>query len=499
MNAVNFALSQGHEASDILHYLIRQFPKYSKEIRSALKSGYSAKQIIDHIGKKGEGVHSSMTEHEKTQLSDKEKKKTVKKNLAKGVAVAGAIGGGLAYRAYQAAKGITRVFPEVLPALQGQQQEGDNRGVEIDLTPRITHQPKLISNEQNQPPQIGFNNPSPQQPPPSPIPSSAPPSPQDPSTSPGPSQPTPQQPITDHPRKQILADLFQSLKIKEPIENTARDSDPQTVKTLARFILGNSKVKQVEKQYGESLDNLIDEYISYGVPPGPERAQFGKKAPISPEIAQPIQTTEKISTPTEEDFEQEPEESKENFVALPDGTLGKLAGVNKGIAKVDTGKGIRHRKEKEIITSPIPEKDLHKLYDELVEGIQKKTGEEVSRMVEWAGYDPETNELAFIPHLGGLYVYDDISPQDANQLTNILSKRKSTGENHIGVWTKDSKSPIGAEMSKLIKKLQKERGGKGKEYKGKFSKIYDALEPAKLSSKEEYEREKRKTKKPRPD
>ena len=99
-------------------------------------------------------------------------------------------------------------------------------------------------------------------------------------------------------------------------------------------------------------------------------------------------------------------------------------------------------------------------------------------MVQWAGYNPETNTLQFLPHTGKLYKYANISPEDAALLTDILSVRKTSGANFIGAWKKDSKSPIGAALSKLIRKLQSERGGKGNEYEETHEPIYSAYEPA---------------------
>jgi len=99
-------------------------------------------------------------------------------------------------------------------------------------------------------------------------------------------------------------------------------------------------------------------------------------------------------------------------------------------------------------------------------------------MTSWAGYDPKKNSLAFMPHGGGIYIYEDITPEDASLLTSVLNTRKTSGENFIGAWKAGSKSPIGAAMSALIKKLQSERGGKGNEYSGKFETLYNYLEPA---------------------
>ena len=152
----------------------------------------------------------------------------------------------------------------------------------------------------------------------------------------------------------------------------------------------------------------------------------------------------------------------------------------------------------ELIESPMPEKELADLYDDLISGIEKKSGQQVSRNVEWAGYDPKTNELAYKPHGSDkLYAYDDISPEDVEELTSLLTQRKSTGQNYIGAWEAGTTSPIGAALHKLIMKLQASRGGKGNEYKNKYETIYDALELAKKEAKERHAERKKQAKKPR--
>jgi len=168
---------------------------------------------------------------------------------------------------------------------------------------------------------------------------------------------------------------------------------------------------------------------------------------------------------------------KNSTVIAPQG-VGEVKAIRNGKALIEVD-GKRHEvDESELESSPIPEKDLGELYDDLIKGIEGETKEDVSRMVQWAGYNPDSNTLQFLPHTGDMYTYDDISEEDAALLRDVLSVRKTSGSNFIGAWKKDSKSPIGAALSKLIKKLQSERGGKGNEYSAKHGTIYSAYEPA---------------------
>jgi hypothetical protein len=218
------------------------------------------------------------------------------------------------------------------------------------------------------------------------------------------------------------------------------------------------KIKgDIEKEAGQSLEKVVEEY--------------SKSAPKETEIEKP-----KIE--------------KASIAATPQG-VGSVVEMRNGKALVDID-GKKHQvNEDQLEKSPIPEKDLADLHDELIAGIEADTGEDVSRMVQWAGYNPETNTLKFLPHTGDLYTYDDISEEDAKLLRDVLSTRKTSGSNFIGAWKAGSKSPIGAALSKLIKKLQTERGGKGKEYSEKHGTIYSAYEPAieaKKRKKKTYER-----------
>lgn len=191
---------------------------------------------------------------------------------------------------------------------------------------------------------------------------------------------------------------------------------------------------------------------------------------------------------------EEPSINKGSVVASSQG-VGEIKEIRNGKAIVEVD-GKKHQvNEEELISSPLPEKDLADLYDDLIGGIEKTTGQEVSKNVEWAGYDPKVNELIYKPHGSDkVYVYDDISPEDAQQLTSLLTQRKTTGENFVGPWTKGTTSPIGAAMHKLIQKIQGERGGKGNEYRNRFDTIYDAFEPAKLAKKKKHAERKKKAK-----
>ena len=250
-----------------------------------------------------------------------------------------------------------------------------------------------------------------------------------------------------------LQDILTKTNSKERIDALLKSGNgPQEISGFFEKFASPIK-KMIEKETGMPFEKVIEDYAS--------------KMPQE-NIVEEQETPESIQV--------------NETVGTPHG-IGEVKAIRNGKAIIDVDGKRRQVNEEELIQSPIPEKDLAELYDDLLSGIESETGEEVSRNVNWAGYDPTTNELAYRPHNGRLYVYNDISPEDVQELTSILSKRKTTGENFIGAWKQGSKSPIGAAMFKLIRRLQEQRGGKGNEYKNRFETVYDALEPAVLALK----------------
>ena len=279
-------------------------------------------------------------------------------------------------------------------------------------------------------------------------------------------------------------------------ENITQNAPP-----IQPQVISNPK-EYLEKQ---GILNQVDTLLKNGNTPEAIAAAIGMKqgrhVKIDPELLSNIEEyakqkpiEEKVSTtvPTEK-IENVPI-AKNETVASPQG-IGEVKEIRGDKALIEVDGKLHKVPIEDLEQSPLPEKDLADLYDELKIGIEEATDEEMSRMVDYAGYDPQKNTLAFLPYTGGLYVYENISPEDASLLRNVLNVRKTSGENFIGVWKKDSKSPIGSAMSQLIKKLQSERGGKGNEYSHKFETVYKSTEPAILASKKKKAEEERRKKK----
>jgi hypothetical protein len=265
---------------------------------------------------------------------------------------------------------------------------------------------------------------------------------------------------------------------QQPPVNQVQPNITQPIETVQPEVISNPK-EYLEKL---GIKNSVDDLLKRGnTPEGVMAALQLKggmgKAKTDPELLANIEAYSKQPKDEAITETEMPKIEKSSIVASPQG-VGEVKEIRNGKAIVEID-GKKHQvNEDELIDSPLPEKELADLYDDLISGVEHETEEDVSRMVNWAGYDPNTGKLAFLPHDGGLYTYSNLSPEDVTQLTDVLSTRKTSGSNFIGAWKAKSKSPIGAAMSALIKRLQAERGGKGNEYEEKFDTVYNYLEPA---------------------
>jgi hypothetical protein len=481
MNPFFQALESGYNAEEILGYLSKALPSFVKPISKAKSLGYPAKQILGFLSKNFETENRrGMSESERHAVNRRADAERTKFGLKIGIAAAASP---------IAARVIGSAMSRALPT--GLIQNNVPQANENNISGEIQHQ-----QQQSLQPQIG-TSPTVQQ--------SQNISSQPPVNQPNIPQPTeleqPKEiPTTLQSREDVLWDALQRGKTKGPDDATSG------MLKLAKQMMTTGQINK--KEDFDRFSQIFTEKMSQtkSLPKALRETgnEYSKPKKMS-QLEAPIEALETQEMPIEEPsiepkeiIKPEPIKIEPNsIVATPEG-IGEVKAIRNGKAIVEVD-GKKHQvNEDELITSPLPEKDLADLYDEVISGIEKVTGQQVSRNVEWAGYDPKTGELAYKPHGGDrLYVYDDISPEDAEQLISLLTQRKTTGENFIGAWEKGTTSPIGAAMHKLIMKLQSERGGKGNEYKNRYETLYDALEPAKRASKRKYAEFKKKTKKPK--
>lgn len=516
MNSIFQALNSGYSPEEIIGFLSKAIPSIGPMVNKARKSGYQAQQILGFLSKSfGREDIKGLSENERhvaNRRADAERAKFGLKAVATAAAtpiVASATSAALSRALPASVQSLIGGQPPVSP-LPGQTHNPPAHPAQNQLPSALA--PTLQQPQQGQQAQV-----SPQQPPSQNIGNSIAQSTNN--------QQVPEnnlEPLTEQDK--AYKNIQERQKESERLFELAKEKRPGKEGTTPFMRMARDLVKKGQIRDAEEFDEFRKYWVrTEGQRRGSPLIEFESFRSQRPKFQEPQQEPAKLSPALQgqenpinsdilpsnsdktaqfgqnnsglrEKIAQMPKLSKDSTVISPIG-LGRIKELRNGKAMLDVD-GKKHVvNEDELIASPLPEKDLAELYEDMVSGIQKKTGQEMSRNVNWAGYDPKSNELAYRPHDGRLYVYDEISPEDAAELTSLLNTRKTTGENFIGAWQSGSQSPIGAAMSRLILKLQKERGGKGNEYSGKFETLYDAIEPAVKAAKAKHAEERKRKKK----
>ncbi len=443
------AISMGYNAKQILGFLSSKIPGLKKGIKKAQESGYPEQMILQFLSNQ---IPSKNTKAAQEQLTDqqqylknvgiktKQERDEDRNQFIKTAAQVG-LAGVSAYKlgtslGLLGRSGSAAQPSSIMPALTGQKQLG-----------MPSPGPKVETQTMQQP-------------------QAAPPAGQGTSQTPGPLTPqVPRAPNPKHP------DLIKQMGLETVIEGLKGKENPQTIaQVLEQHFINPAQKKWLQTQTSDPLENIVGDYLSSKEQPPNESLETGSNL-----------------------VEEEP---VKNTVLTPNGDIGSIESEEKGVASVDVDGKKKKFRDQDIIKSPIPEKDMGELYEELINKIPES---ERSAVINVAGYDPNHNELIFMPHTGALYVYKDIPPEFAEKLKGAMFKAKTTGENLYGAWAEGESSRF-AGLYQLIKELQKIYGGKGKEYVRKYEKVYDflAIPKSELKEKERKKREEeRKRKKPR--
>ena len=509
-------IAAGMAAPEILNFISKKVKGVEKGVKSARGYGHSDNDILNFLSGtlpqfKTKQAKQSQSDTEKYLSkaglkTQDERKESRQRGLRNTLAAGGAALG--AYNLYNKYKGLLgtvgAVIPEVLPP-----ESGPTQPLQIgnQASPQIPWSPDRMKGPQgpNQ-----FQMPAPMNP-------SAPPpiqmikgakqpgvpaqeaqniaGSQVPVQQPQPVQAeAPQPPVvppqspTDVLKQQKLDTLIQSMSSAghkpEEIVEYVQESHPEYAKNIEgltkepllnsvyRFLgkkmkkpkLGEQIQTQFQQQYGSQNEQPPTDQTE---PPQIEGA--GNQPQLSGQGEVPEKGIEADEAPKEK--------GKGDVVALPSGEIGTIEDIKKDHAVVEVDGKKKPVKLDDLDVVPISKKDLADTHEDLIKSMEEETGEEVSRAVMWAGYDPKTNQLKYLPWDGPLYTYDDIDEKTAKELKTLLL-RKTSGESLVGPWVEGTKSVMGSRMSELIKKLQEERGGKGQEYSGKAQALYSAYEPA---------------------
>lgn len=467
MTPIIQAAAQGYSAQQILNFLSQAFPLLVPKIKQASKSGYDANKILKFINQmmEHESFDKNMTPNQ-IEAAHKERLNRNAKKILGAAATAPLIGGFL--------KNLPSLAQNLLGAGTATASNIPNSPLPPGApSPQNPIGPAPMANAPVSPPPIqgipqgGIQSPS--------IPVAAQAQQQPALITPRP----PQKPVGFGPEQSI--DIVEDLGIADKLDKLKTKG--KSLQQISEEVWNSLTPEQKAKLPGgrPPFISLVKDYLTTHGRKVRDDQSFQKSEGME-SSSQKLDETKKTS-----EIERP---KKGSLVATPHG-IGEVKSERNGQALVEHDGKLHKVDADDLIASPIPEKDLADLTEELIGGIEKKTGEEVSRNVFWAGYNPELNELMYLPHDGSLYVYENIEPEEAKILTSILNTRKTTGENFIGAWSAGSKSPIGAAMSALIQRLQKERGGKGSEYSAKVPTLYSAFEPAIKALKEKKRKKKK--------
>ncbi len=473
-------LSRGFTSKQVIDFILRKYPQHADKIKSAMAAGFSVDQVLKYIsgGRKALTEESpALTEHEQTRKIDIGRRETVNKGALGAAALAAtSLAAPMATAALGRAipnslKGMT---PSLTTALQQQTQQ-----------PIPPQQPPLVQ------PSVNTSQPN--------IPQTQP------ITQPeqiiNPEEYLEKRGVLQKVKEMLSAKntpeaIAATLGIKdksgrlkaevdpellENIEALAKKQPAEVPKTvefpehrntgtpIERNLPSNKRVEQFEesrKKIRKNFDSLSQEDKIL------ERIDFLKEnLDLYDYDKDQIEQVKKEISKLEKEYKEYTNESlpikKNETVVSPQG-VGEVKEIRNGKAIVEID-GKKHQVDEDDLESE--PKDVADLYDDLFNAIPDQYK---SRMMNYAGYDEESNELLFRPHGGAAYVYKDIPPEFAEELKNRLHKAKTSGSNMYGMWSEGDQS-YGAGMSKLIKELQAQYGGKGKEYVRKFNTLFDIL------------------------
>lgn len=531
MNPIFSALNQGHSPDQILKFLSKAIPGLAQPITRATNQGYSAKNILGFFTKAFDTEDrrgmSESERHAVNRRADSERTKYGLKTAAIAAAtpLAASVARGALSRALPASL-QTGVPESHMPISQSIHGSGPGNIATLGNTPAQPQLPNVLANP-SQPP-INTNIVQQQ-------------------------QALPQAEVKTIDPTQILSNTNTLGKVNDLVTT---GNTPEAIGAFFRKFQA-PVVKQVEKEAGKPFEEVISEYIQkqpetkkedlgfkeafktleggtvsnqlyegifkalqegkdtfagvkdsllQAAKPAFDAGQiksvedlkkfadfWNKSKKNPPPEATPEGAKPEPKSPITPETTQKP--MKGAIVETPDG-IGEVREIRNGKALVEVDGKMRKLLEEELMNPGLPQKDLADLHEELIEGIRQQTGKEVSRHVEWAGYDPEHKELVYRPWGDKEYVYDNIDPEDVEMLTNLLTQRKTTGENYIGSWEAGTESPIGAAMHALITKVRNKakESGQEKAHKRRYEAVYSAYEPAQKASKQKKEAEKKRLK-----
>lgn len=441
MNPIFQALSQGYNPQQILNYLSSAIPNFAGPISKATASGYSAKQILGFLSKNFEEDRRGMSQSQRFASNRRSDAERVKHGLSMlGVA----IGTPLASNAIRGA--LSRALPSSLQPPGGPNPTPGNPPV------------NPIPTQQN----AGPITPQGPQPP------NAPPTPSNP-TSPIPTSPipvvpgqppsspiSPINPVQTNQKNINAVNILDKHGSKEKVDELLSSKNgPNEIKAFFHKFYP-SVAKNIEKEIGFPLDQLIEQYIS-------EKPIEAVNLPQKPTelIEKPPEVVEK---PTEVVESNEPI-IKNTPVSTPHG-IGEVKEVRNGKAIVEVD-GKKHQvNESELEPEPEEVKNSKIEFDlnDIPEDLRSAPLNEV-----YAPAHRNHLTIKFNSNVGQekekryIYYKKDGTPIDESIIEKLrigVQLPITSGKNFWGAWNSDTEDSRGTvayhELTKMAQKYGEE-------------------------------------------
>ncbi len=448
MNPVVQGLAAGYSAQQIIGFLSKAFPALVPKIAQAKRAGHSVEQVLGFLSKTMETDYPKDMSQPEIHAANAKKEEILTKHGLKLAATA--LAGSQALPAAQAALGrfIPGAAPQVpqVPNAPISPHPGANRALTHALPAPLSpgNAPPSGGNLQSpispsvigtQPQTQPLNNPiSSQQPPPVSV---------TPTTLPhtqGATQPEVKpinaiEILSKHGSKEKVDELIKSGNGVEQVSGFFKKFHPEIV-------------KQIEKDSGKPLQDVIGEYASTANQVEPKEGAL----PINS-----VSTDKKIE-PSTGVYENalKNDISEGSFVSTPEG-VGEVRAIRGGQAIVDVDGKKQKISLDQLEQEPEEIKELD--LDSAVEDYLSRIPEgQKSSVIDVSLYDPETQELQIRFPDGNQWVYGPMPEEVFERINSMTGIPVSSGESKLRgtIWEKGVANSAGADFFKLVKKLVKD-------------------------------------------
>lgn len=454
------AISSGFTSRQIIDHLLKKFPDQSSKIKDALAAGFTVDQVVTYLGGGKKALNRMSlpqetstgvnTEFAKTQQKDINRSQMQNKYaMAAGSAAVGGLGAGMATKA------LSRALPTNLL------EYGQNTLQQPQSNP-LTSQSPMGPGPTSPGVQV-LGTPKPNAPPQ-----------QMPGTESIPQPQSSAQPILPQRDIKKSVDLIKNIGEEQRVKNLIDGGlPPKDIAGVLRKLLGKDKLQALEASEG-GLEAAIEDYAQSTQQQPQELAPMESPSqeldagqPGIEEITQEIAPQE-LNLP-EETIEPSKPIEKNQTVVTPHG-IGEVKEIRNGKAVVEVD-GKKHQvNEADLQPTTYTDEDIADTYDKMMGMIPES---ERSGFISWAGYDENRKVLGYIPRGGNYEELSNITPEEAEIIKTGKGIARTSGKNTEGMWV------VGGDTRGLISQIQHDRRRKRESEEKKQLKLFDIPKPEK--------------------